>query len=91
MINRKRALTLKLKQQVLPDDFVKHQTKYKDTWLKYIQSCTLHKRFYTNERLYKKGIKDSGVCGICKKEIDSVEHILLNCEVSKMLWSEMNV
>ena len=67
--------------------FIKHDSYFKDTYLKYIQFRTLHKRFYTNEKLFKMGIKNSELCGMCHKEVDSVEHMLLYCECTKNLWS----
>ena len=46
--------------------FMKHHQKYKDTYLKYIQFRTLHHRFYTNEKLFKVGIKTTNVwCFFC--------------------------
>ena len=41
--------------------FHKHHLLYKDTYLKYIQFRTLHHRFYTNEKLFKMGLKKSGL------------------------------
>ena len=37
--------------------FIKHDSYFKDTYLKYIQFHILHKRFYTNAKLFKMGIK----------------------------------
>ena len=34
-----------------------HHACYSDTYLKYIQFRTIHKRFYTNDKLFKMGIK----------------------------------
>ena len=36
------------------------------------------------------GIETSNLCEFCRTEIDSVEHILLHCDVSKGLWAEVN-
>ena len=57
-----------------------------DTYLRYIQFRTLHRRFYTNNILHKIEIKDSDICGLCKKEKDSNEHMLIQCEVSNTIW-----
>ena len=46
--------------------------------------------FITDEKLLKMGIKSSNLCGFCHSEIDSVKHILLNCEISKDQWSRVN-
>ena len=61
----------------------------KDTYLKYIQFRTLHHRFYTNELLFKMGIKNSNLCSLCLREVDSVSHMLLSCKTSRDLWSEV--
>ena len=58
-------------------------------YLKYIQFRTLHKQFYTNEKLYKMGIKASALCTFCDDENDSVEHMLIKCRVVRELWSEV--
>ena len=39
--------------------FVYHNSIFKDCYLKYTQFRTLHRRFYTNDKLYKMGIKNS--------------------------------
>ena len=36
----------------LSTSFSLHHTEYQDTYLKYIQFKTLHKRFYTHDKLY---------------------------------------
>ena len=32
------------------------------------------------------GIKDSSICNLCNREEDSNEHMLINCQVSLILW-----
>ena len=59
--------------------FVFHHSLFKDCYLKYKQFRTLRRRFYTNEKLYKTGIKNCDKCIFCKSVIDSVEHIILKC------------
>ena len=66
----------------LSTSFSLHHAMYQNTYLKYIQFSTLHKRFYTNEKLYKMGIKESSICSMCTVSEDSVEHMLINCPIS---------
>ena len=70
----------------LSKSFHFHHLHYKDTYLKYIQFRTLHHRFYTNEKLYKMGIKRSDKCSFCLESIDSVEHMLIQCPIIRNLW-----
>ena len=60
-----------------------------DTYFRYIQFRTLHRRFYTNNILHKIGTKYSDVCGLCKKEKDSNEHMLIQCKVSNTIWTNV--
>ena len=39
--------------------------------------------------MYKIGIKDSEICGLCKREKDSNEHMLILCDISNALWSNV--
>ena len=74
----------------LGHSFTKHHINYKDTYLKYIQFRTLHYRFYTNDKLFVMSIKQSNMCGMCNSADDSIEHMLLYCEISRQLWAEVN-
>ena len=73
----------------LSRSFQKHHLIYNDTYLKYIQFRTLHHRFFTNEKLFKMGIKISDQCGFCRSHIDSIEHMFLDCEIVVQLWNEV--
>ena len=68
----------------LQKSFYLHHTLFKDCYLKYTQFRTLHRRFLTNDKLFKMGIKPSDKCTFCKEATDSVEHMLLNCIVIKL-------
>ena len=61
----------------LSRSFQKHHLTYKDTYSKYIQLRMLHHRFYTNEKLFKIGIKKSDLCSFCITNVDSAEHITM--------------
>ena len=60
-----------------------------DIYLRYIQFRTLHRRLYTNNILHKIGIKDSEMCSLCKTEKDFNEHMLILCEVSRLIWTKV--
>ena len=67
--------------------FVYHNSIFTDCYLKYTQFRTLHRRYYTNDKLYKMGIKNNDRCTFCLEEPDSVEHMILRCEKIKNLWN----
>ena len=75
----------------LSKSFNFHHQKYKDTYLKYIQFRTLHHRFYTNDLLFKMGIKNSNLCSFCLEQIDSISHMLLFCNISIDLWGRVEL
>ena len=71
--------------------FVFHNSIFKDCYLKYTQFRTLHRRFYTNEKLFKMGIKTSDKCNFCHVKTDSVKHKLLRCQVIINFWDRINI
>ena len=70
--------------------FTFHHSLFTDCYLKYTQFRTLHRRFYTNDKLYKMGIKTTSLCAFCKIQQDSVEHMLLYCPIITELWKKVN-
>ena len=70
--------------------FAFHHRTYKDCYLKYTQFRTLHRRFYTNDKLFKMGKKQSNLCTFCKTSLDNVEHMLLYCPIIIELWDKVN-
>ena len=64
-------------------------TMIEDIYLRYIQFRTLHRRFYTNNILFKCKLKPTSLCEMCNLEMDSNEHMLINCTISQQLWSEV--
>ena len=64
-------------------------TMVEDIYLRYIQFRTLHRRFYTNNILFKCKLKPTSLCDMCNSEMDSNEHMLINCRISQQLWSEV--
>ena len=62
-----------------------------DVYLRYIQFRTLHRRFYTNDKLFKMKIKESSLCDMCKIDEDSVEHMLIKCSKSRNLWRDVEI
>ena len=60
-----------------------------DVYLRYIQFRTLHRRFYTNDILFRMKIKNSSLCEMCNIEEDSIEHMLITCPKSDKLWRDV--
>ena len=48
-----------------------------------------HRYLGTNKFLYKIGLVPSSMCTFCKKESESIEHLLLKCEYSDSFWREL--
>ena len=61
----------------------------KDNKLLYFQFKLLHYILVTNEDLYKWGIIDSDLCIWCEEEIETLTHIVLECEVIKRFWRDL--
>ena len=80
---------LNLESFYLSTSFKYHHLKYQDTYLKYIQFRTLHHRFFTNNLLFKIGIKNSNLCGFCQETEDSNSHMLLTCIKTEELWCKV--
>ena len=49
----------------------------------------LNKYLVTNAFLYKIGVVSSPVCSFCRKENESLEHILIHCNYTKEFWAEV--
>ena len=81
--------TLRLDNIDITRSFVYHNSIFTDCYLKYTQFRTLHRRFYTNDKLFKMGIKKSDRCIFCLEESDSVGHMLLRCEKIKTFWNRI--
>ena len=60
-----------------------------DIYLKYTQFRTLHYRFFTNDVLFKCGIKTVDICSICDTVKDSNFHMLIDCNIVRDLWSSV--
>ena len=75
----------------LRPSFNYHHHRYKDTYLKYIQFRPLHHRFYTNDLLFKMGIKNSNLCSLCIEQTDSISHMFLFCNNSIDLWGRVEL
>ena len=56
-----------------------------------IQFKILHYTLATRDRLLEWGITDSDLCLFCHESIETLPHILLECEVVKQLWKSMRI
>ena len=50
------------------------------------QYKVLNNIVFTNEKVFKIKMIDSPQCAFCKIEIESLEHLSYNCEVTRSFW-----
>jgi hypothetical protein len=46
----------------------------------------LHGRCWTSDRLHRHGLKDSDSCALCAQEIETLDHLLVDCVFSREMW-----
>ena len=83
------SANLSLTYNEMSKSFKRNSILIDDTYAKYIQFRTLHQTFFTNEKLYKIGIKPNDLCSMCHTVSDSNAHMLLQCQKTKKLWSDI--
>ena len=57
-----------------------------ETKIREFQYKILNNIVFTIEKLFRLKIIDSPLCVFCKGEVESLEHLLFFCEVTKMSW-----
>ena len=57
-----------------------------ETKIREFQYKVLNNIVFTNEKLFKIKIIDSPQCTFCKNEIESLEHLFYNCEITRSFW-----
>jgi hypothetical protein len=46
----------------------------------------LHGRCWTSDRLRRHGLSDIDVCALCAQEVETLDHLLLDCVHSRETW-----
>ena len=92
---------LKKRKQVPPSAQKKMNEKFQVSWkeiyslpfvvtietkIREFQYKILNNIVFTNEKLFRLKMIDSPLCVFCKGEVESLEHLLFFCEVTKMFW-----
>ena len=57
-----------------------------ETKIREFQYTVLNNLVFTNEKLFKIKMIDSPQCTFCKNEIESLEHLLYSCEITRSFW-----
>ena len=58
--------------------------------LRNFQYRILHRILPVNEALFKMKIIQSNLCTFCKSEVETLEHLFVECEFSKQLWIQIS-
>ena len=53
------------------------------------QFKVLHRYLATNKFLHKIGLLSSFLCTFCKRESESIEHLLIECDHSNKFWQDL--
>ena len=59
-----------------------------DTKIRMFQYKILNNILYLNQRLYRMNLVESLLCSLRKREVESISHLFLKCELSTRLWAE---
>ena len=57
-----------------------------DTKVREFQDKLLNNIVFINEKMFKFKMTDSPLCSFCKLEVESFEHLLYYCDVTKTSW-----
>ena len=49
----------------------------------------MHFTLFTRENLHKWGIVESDICVFCHEEIETLPHIMIECDVIKIFWTDI--
>ena len=60
-----------------------------DSYSRMFQYKCLHNILYLNKVLYRIGFADSPLCSYCKQDNETIQHLFLECTVSKSLWNDI--
>ena len=60
-----------------------------DSKLRVFQYKVLNNILYLNKSLYKIKLADTPLCTFCQREEETINHLFLECEYSKTLWSDI--
>ena len=60
-----------------------------ETKLREFQYKLLNNILFTNEKLFKFKMTESPLCNFCKKEVESLEHLLFDCENTEVFWQAL--
>ncbi|WVZ90672.1 hypothetical protein U9M48_036954 [Paspalum notatum var. saurae] len=54
--------------------------------VKFFACLAAHDRCWTNDRRHRHGLQDSNLCALCDQEVESINHLLLQCSFSREVW-----
>lgn len=59
--------------------------------LKFFTWLALRQRLVTNDFRYRRGLADSPICARCGESVETVLHLLRDCQQARALWNSMAV
>ena len=59
------------------------------THLKWFQYKVIHNILPTKQFLHKIGYLDSPMCSLCKKDVETLDHLFLTCEHASRIWTDL--
>eukprot|EP00105_Crassostrea_gigas_P040116 XP_019924264.1 PREDICTED: uncharacterized protein LOC109619185 [Crassostrea gigas] len=63
----------------------------KDTQLQWLQFRLLHRILPVNHYLKKIKVVSSDCCSFCKHEVETIQHVFINCEKVSTIWSNLSL
>lgn len=61
----------------------------KETKLKWLQYRINHRILGTNQLLFKMNLRQDDLCSFCKTESETISHLLYDCNIVQLFWSNL--
>ena len=60
-----------------------------DSYSRFFQYKILNNVLFLNLPLFRMGLSDTPLCSYCREHDETIQHLFVNCDISKVLWRDL--
>ena len=60
-----------------------------DSYSRFFQYKILNNMLFLNLPLFRMGLSDTPLCSYCREHDETIQHLFVNCDISKVLWCDL--